>query len=151
MKQYLRELHIGDQGQPYSASHSNQGWSYGWQMLRETSDSTGPAGVTNIRSALSAQQAKLTLGAGSYSFEVNGLYREVKAEGFTVEAKEFIGDGSKLTNLPTGPDIDLDEYARLDGADFTGRVRVGTYVFVNGLRVTADALPMADHQAAIYR
>ena len=43
----------------------------------------------------------------------------------TLKAVEFIGDGSKLTNLPTGPDINLDEYARLDGATFTGRVLAG--------------------------
>lgn len=39
----------------------------------------------------------------------------IDAQG-TITAKEFIGDGSKLTNLPTGGDVDLDGYAKLDDA-----------------------------------
>ena len=33
----------------------------------------------------------------------------------TIQAIEFIGDGSQLTNLPTGGAANLDEYAKLDG------------------------------------
>ena len=95
----VKKLDIGDQSQPYSAWHSNLGFGYGWQLLREASDATGPAGVTNMRVAVEANRCKFIVAAGSYSFEVDGLSRLVNAPGFKVEAKEFIGDGSKLTNI----------------------------------------------------
>ena len=41
-----------------------------------------------------------------------------------VKALKFIGDGSGLINLPTGDGGNLDEYARLDGAKFTGTTAV---------------------------
>ena len=41
---------------------------------------------------------------------------------YTVKADFFEGDGSKLTNLPVGGDVNLDGYAKLSGAEFTGEV-----------------------------
>ena len=57
-----------------------------------------------------------------------------------VTATEFIGDGSKLTNLPTGGNVDLDDYARLDGADFTGEVTITGAKRDTCLRLRNDAI-----------
>ena len=84
----------------------------------ETGDSDGKITGCNSISA-AADQLKLQ---GDVRIEGDlDTPGKITNTGTITSTGGFIGDGSKLTNLPVG-DVDLSEYARLDGATFTGDI-----------------------------
>lgn len=71
--------------------------------------------------------------SGSSGFEVDGATTSVNAPDFTVTAKEFIGDGSKLTNLPGGGAVPINEVLAEGNETDLGQKII--------LKATADDLP----------